>query len=163
VADRGEQSNSEWVDREYDDLLQELRVSQNGTQILFAFLLTVPFSNGFAKVTSFERGLYFTTLCLAALSAALLIAPAVMHRILFREHMKAELLPVAGAVAIGGQAVLTLAVAGAVMLVGDYLYGLVVGTVLGGVALLWWVSWFFLIPLALRARHNRREASTSLT
>ena len=60
-----------------EDLLQELRVSQNGTQILFAFLLTVPFSSGFAKVSAFERAVYFVTLVIAALSAAMLIAPAV--------------------------------------------------------------------------------------
>src|SRR3954465_14802736 len=85
-----EETEAKRLDRNFDDLLQELRVSQNGTQIIFAFLLTVPFSNGFKTVTSFQRNLYFTTLLLAALSAAMLIAPAVMHRVLFRQHMKAE-------------------------------------------------------------------------
>src|SRR6476469_7662430 len=107
--------DEERLNRNFDDLLQELRVSQNGTQILFAFLLTVPFSNGFTKVTPFEKGLYFATLLLAALSAAMLIAPAVMHRILFRHHMKAELVKMAGRAALGGQALLTVTVAGAVL------------------------------------------------
>src|SRR5438067_4252149 len=99
---RAGESEAERVDRNFDDLLQELRVSQNGTQILFAFLLTVPFSTGFHTVTRFQRGLYFATLVLAALSAAMLIAPAVMHRIMFREHMKEQLLFIAGRVALGG-------------------------------------------------------------
>src|SRR5213080_2616773 len=98
---RAGETETQRLDRNYDDLLQELRVSQNGTQILFAFLLTVPFSNGFSKTTSFERGLYFATLILAALSAAMLIAPAVMHRVLFRQHMKATLVRTAGLVALG--------------------------------------------------------------
>jgi hypothetical protein len=158
------ETEAERLDRNFDDLLQELRVSQNGTQILFAFLLTVPFSNGFTRVTTYQRGLYFATLILAALSAAMLIAPAVMHRILFRHHMKAELVQIAGLVALGGQALLTLTVAGAVCLVGSYLYGVTVGIVLGAVTLVWWWALFFVMPLSLLARHRRRaETTTSST
>src|SRR3954447_1660728 len=86
-----EETEHERLNRNFEDLLQELRVSQNGTQILFAFLLTVPFSNGFTKVTGFQQGFYFASLILAALSAAMLIAPAVMHRVLFRQNQKKEL------------------------------------------------------------------------
>jgi hypothetical protein len=156
-----DESEEERLDRNFDDLLQELRVSQNGTQILFAFLLTVPFSNGFTKVTSFERGLYFTTLIVAALSAAMLIAPAVMHRILFRQHMKQQLVRTAGTVALGGQALLTLTVSGAVLLVGDYLYGIAVGIALAVVSLLWWCAWFFVLPLSMRRRHDRSARTSS--
>jgi hypothetical protein len=161
TGDTDSESEAERLDRNFDDLLQELRVSQNGTQILFAFLLTVPFSNGFSKVTSFQRGLYFATLLLAALSAAMLIAPAVMHRILFHQHMKAELVRTAGAVALGGQALLTVTVGGAVTLVGDYLYGGTVAAVLAPVVLLWWIGWFFAAPLAMRRRHERAARASS--
>jgi hypothetical protein len=157
---RGE-SEAERLDRNFDDLLQELRVSQNGTQILFAFLLTVPFSNGFNKVTAFERGLYFATLLLAALSAAMLIAPAVMHRVLFRRHMKAELMRIAGLVALGGQGLLTLTVTGAVMLVGSFIYSVTVGIILSVVTLLWWTGWFFAVPLQMLRRHERLDSSSS--
>jgi hypothetical protein len=152
---RAGESEAERVDRNFDDLLQELRVSQNGTQILFAFLLTVPFSNGFRHVTAFQRGLYFATLLMAALSAAMLIAPAVMHRIVFRQHMKEQLLLIAGRIALGGQALLTLTVAGAVWLIGDYLYGVVVGVVLAVLMLAWWGLWFFALPVRMRAHHRR--------
>ena len=157
---RGE-SEAERLDRNFDDLLQELRVSQNGTQILFAFLLTVPFSNGFHKVTSFERGLYFATLLLAALSAAMLIAPAVMHRVLFRQHMKAQLMRTAGLVALGGQGLLTLTVTGAVMLVGSFIYNVTVGIVFSVVTLAWWTGWFFAVPVQMRRHRDRLDTSSS--
>lgn len=151
------------LNRNFEDLLQELRVSQNGTQILFAFLLTVPFSNGFNKVTSFERGLYFATLLVAALSSAMLIAPAVMHRVLFRQDLKEELLRVASLTALGGMGLLIFAVAGSVMLVGTFLYGLTIGLVLSAVTLVWWTGWFFLLPLRMRTLHSRAAARTSST
>lgn len=149
------------LNRNFEDLLQELRVSQNGTQILFAFLLTVPFSSGFSKVTSFERGLYFVTLMFAALSAAMLIAPAVMHRVLFHQKLKAQLVTVASWTAIGGQALLIFAVSGSVLLVGNFLYGLTTGLVLAAVTMVWWLGWFFLLPLRLRLAHRRDAANTS--
>lgn len=90
----------------------------------------------------------------------MLIAPAVMHRVLFRQHMKADLVRTAGLVALGGQALLTVTVGGAVLLVGDYLYGLTVGLVLGLVTLAWWWSWFFAVPLQMRRVHDRRAART---
>ena len=160
---RGGETESERLDRNFDDLLQELRVSQNGTQILFAFLLTVPFSNGFSKTTSFQRGLYFATLILAALSAAMLIAPAVMHRVLFRQHMKEQLVRTAGVVALGGQALLTVTVAGSVLLVGDFIYSATVGVILAVVTLVWWCGWFFVTPLTLRATHADQDETHSST
>jgi hypothetical protein len=147
--------DDERLNREFDDLLQELRVSQNGTQILFAFLLTVPFSNGFTQVTSFQKGFYFAALILAALSAAMLIAPAVMHRVLFHENEKRELLVNAARVALAGQALLTFAVGASVFLIGDYLYGHAIGITIAAAALLWYLTWFFGFPLVLRRRQSR--------
>jgi hypothetical protein len=149
------------LNRNFDDLLQELRVSQNGTQILFAFLLTVPFSNGFTKTTDFQRALFLATLLLAAFSAAMLIAPAVMHRVLFHKHLKAELVRTASRIALGGQALLTLTVTGAVVLVADYIYSLPVAITLGVVTQLWWCGWFFVVPLRMEARYGRRDSTTS--
>lgn len=160
---RGGETELERVDRNFDELLQELRVSQNGTQILFAFLLTVPFSNGFRNVSNFQRGLYFGTLVTAALSAAMLIAPAVMHRIVFRRHMKNELLRIASATVLTGQAMLTLTVAGAVWLIGDYLYGHVAGAAVAVIVAAWWSLWFFLLPIRMRAHHRAVDEQTSST
>lgn len=158
------ESEAERLNRNYDDLLQELRVSQNGTQILFAFLLTVPFSNGFSRVTPFEKGVYVAALLLSAMSAAMLIAPAVMHRVLFHRHIKAELVINASRVALGGQALLVFAVGASVLLVADYLYGHVAGAVMGAAVSLWTAAWFFALPLWMRAKYGHRAAdSTSST
>jgi riboflavin transporter FmnP len=153
-----DESESERLNRNFDDLLQELRVSQNGTQILFAFLLTVPFSNGFAKVTDFQQGFYFAALLLAALSAAMLIAPAVMHRVLFRQHQKKELVGAASRVALGGQTLLVFAVSASVFLVGDFLYGHTLGAVMAVVVGLWTGMWFFALPLYIRFSHGHWAA-----
>ena len=157
------ESEAQRLNRNFEDLLQELRVSQNGTQILFAFLLTVPFSNGFSKVTDFEQGVYFTALLLAALSAALLIAPAVMHRVLFRQHHKRDLVYMASHVALGGQILLALAVASSVLFVTDYLYSHLLAGVMAFVVLVWTSVWFFVIPLYIRAKRHRDDDTTSST
>jgi hypothetical protein len=160
VATR-EESEAERLDRNFDDLLQELRVSQNGTQILFAFLLTVPFSNGFQDVTDFQRGIYFTALLLAGLSAAMLIAPAAMHRILFRAGLKEELVHMATRVTLGGQIILIGAVAMSVFLIGDYLYGHAVGFVLAVLMAGYWTLWFFVLPLHIRRSHGSKPERSS--
>jgi hypothetical protein len=160
MSDGGDESESERLDRNFDDLLQELRVSQNGTQILFAFLLTVPFSNGFNTVTSLQRGVYFAALILAGMSAGMLIAPAAMHRILFRDGLKKELVAAATRVTLGGQLALILAVTASVFLIGDYLYGGVAGTVLAVLMAAYWTTWFFVLPLAIR-RRRQPKAHTS--
>jgi hypothetical protein len=159
-----DETEADRLNRNFDDLLQELRVSQNGTQILFAFLLTVPFSSGFTKVTDFQRGFYFAALLLAALSAMLLIAPAVMHRMLFRRHHKKELVATASRVALGGQTLLALAVAASVFLVTDYLYGHALAAVIASAVLAWTCVWFFVVPLAIRAKNPQpRDEITSST
>ena len=158
-----DESEAERLDRNFDDLLQELRVSQNGTQILFAFLLTVPFSNGFQKVTSFQRGVYFTALLLAGMSAAMLIAPAAMHRTLFRRGLKKQLVHAATRVTLVGQIILIGAVATSVFLIGDYLYNHAVATILGLAMAAYWSLWFFVLPLRIRQRHPEEPETTSST
>ena len=156
-----EESEIERLNRNFDDLLQELRVSQNGTQILFAFLLTVPFSNGFTKVTGFQQGFYFASLILAALSASMLIAPAVMHRVLFRQNQKRELVLSASRVAFGGQTLLAFAVSASVFLVGDVLYGHLIGAVMAVFVFLWTSTWFFALPLYIRFKHGHWAAEST--
>ena len=96
---RAGDSSAQRADRNFADLLQELRITLTGSQILFAFLLVVPFSGGFRQVTGFQRALYVAVLVTSALSAGLLVAPAAIHRITFRLHLKAELVRIAGSVA----------------------------------------------------------------
>jgi hypothetical protein len=138
------------LDRNVDEMLQELRVAQTGVQILFAFLLTITFQQRFAEITTFQRNVYVTTLILVALATALLIAPVSFHRIVFRQRQKRRLVEATNRLAIGGLVLLLLAVCGAVLLILDVVVGTraaVVGT--SGVAL-WFVIFWYVIPLRMR-------------
>jgi Family of unknown function (DUF6328) len=109
-------------DRQMSELLNELRVAMPGVQILFGFLLTVPFAQGFEKVTTFQRDVYFVTLLFAALATAFLIAPSAAHRVLFHQNERPWLIAHANRMLIGGLICLGVALTGAVLLVTDYLF-----------------------------------------
>ena len=109
------------LNRNLDQLLQELRIVLPGVQVLFAFLLAVPFSSRFAKVDGFERDVYFAALLLSALAVALLMAPSMHHRILFRQEQKAYLVSVASVTTIAGMTALALAVVLSLFLVAHFL------------------------------------------
>src|SRR3954453_6318353 len=138
------------IDRELIELLNELRVALPGVQVLFAFLLTVPFTQRFGKTTQIERDIYFATLMLAALSSVLLIAPSSQHRLLFRKRDKEGLLLRANIYAIAGLMCLGAALCAAVLFVSLFLFSTVVGVVasslLGFVLVVLWI----LVPLVRR-------------
>jgi hypothetical protein len=137
-------------DRQMIELLNELRVALPGVQILFGFLLTVPFSRGFQNATSFQKNTYFVTLLLVALSTAFLIAPSTAHRVLFHRRQRPWLIAHANRMLIGGSVSLALALVGAVLLVTDYLFDsatVVIAPVAVGIVI---VSLWFLRPLARR-------------
>ena len=142
----------ERIDRELIELLNELRVALPGVQVLFAFLLVVPFQQRFTTVTQFQKTTYFVGLLCSAAATILLIAPSANHRILFRAREKAQLMRMANALTIVGLAFLAAAVVCVVVLITDYLYGTettaVVGVLTGlGFAVLW-----YLVPLTRRLR-----------
>jgi Family of unknown function (DUF6328) len=120
---RGDEDQKQRRDRELIELLNELRVALPGVQVLFAFLLIVPFSQGFPTVTPLQRYAYFATLLCTAVSAALLIAPSSQHRLLWRQHAKEETLRTSNRLTIAGLAFLALAMTGAVFLITDVLFG----------------------------------------
>ena len=117
-----EESEQERLDRELNQLLNELRVAMPGVQVLFAFLLAVPFQQGFAKVTEFQRTVFFVTLLAAAAASALFIAPTAYHRLMFRERDKPRLILISSQLAVGGLVCLAIAMNGAVLLVTDVLF-----------------------------------------
>jgi hypothetical protein len=140
------------LDRELIELLNELRVALPGVQVLFGFLLTVPFSQGWSKVTDTERLVFFGTFLSTALATALLIAPSAQHRILWRAGDKEALLKRANALAILGTMFLALSITGAVWVVTDLIYdqaptAIVTAGVAGVFAWIWFVA-----PLIRRAR-----------
>jgi len=116
MADRDE-TPDERFDRNWNELLQELRVAQTGVQIMFAFLLTLPFNERFATITAAQRGTYIVTILLTALSSLCLIAPVSHHRMLFRRGKKEELVDASSRLAGIGLVFLWLAVVGAVFLI----------------------------------------------
>ena len=125
MADRpskGEESESERLDRNLAELLQELRVALPGVQVLFAFLLAVPFQQRFAQATEFQRDVYFVTLLASAAASALFVAPTAYHRLMFREGDKPKLVSISSKRARGGLACLAIAMNGAVLLVTDVLF-----------------------------------------
>ena len=143
-----DESSMERVSRELIELLNELRVALPGVQVLFAFLLTVPFAQGFTRVSDFQRALFFVVLALTAISAALLIAPSAWHRMRFRQKDKERIVRASNRMTIGGLGFLALAMTGAVMLIADFIYSPTL-TIASGIAavLVFGVLWYFL-PLA---------------
>ena len=140
-----DESEAERLDRNYSELLQELRVAQTGVQILFAFLMTIAFQQRFNEIDDFQRTVYVITLLCAAISALLLISPVSAHRVLFRRHRKDELVTFTGRVAAGGLIFLLAAMLGAVLLVIDWVANLPLAIAivagLGVVGIwLWWIQ-----------------------
>jgi hypothetical protein len=140
----------ERADRQLGELLQELRVLVTGVQVLFAFLLTVPFSTGFKEVSAGERYLYLAILVAAAAAAGLLIAPTAMHRILFRQGDKQHIVWVASRLAIAGIACLAIAMSGIVALISGHLFGWVTGLIVGCLVGLYLVTLWFLLGIRRR-------------
>ena len=147
-----DETRRERVNRELIELLNELRVALPGVQVLFAFLLVVPFQQRFTTVTQFQKTVYFVALLCAAVATILLIAPSANHRILFRAREKPELLKLANREAIAGTAFLAAAVVAVILLITDYLYGGETTVVVAGLSGLGFAVFWYLIPLRRRIR-----------
>jgi hypothetical protein len=142
----------ERYDRNLTELMGELRVALPGIQVLFGFLLVAPFNQRFSTVSRFERDLYFATLLLTLLASTLLIAPTVLHRLVFRQGFKAYVVLTANRLTIAGLAVLAVALTCAVALVTHFLFGQTTAIitallVAGALAGIW-----FALPLRQRMR-----------
>ncbi|MCG5464384.1 DUF6328 family protein [Micromonospora sp. NPDC053740] len=136
--------------RNFADLLQELRVAQTGVQILFAFLLTLPFSNGFTETTEFQRDVYIVALLAAAAATALIISPVAFHRALFRQGRKPELVRFAHRMATGGLAFMLVAMVSAVLLITDFVLDRPIAFVLSALAGIWFLTFWVALPFARR-------------
>ncbi|MFC7492214.1 MULTISPECIES: DUF6328 family protein [unclassified Knoellia] len=155
AADRDE-TDTERFDRNWDELLQELRVTQTGVQLLAGFLLTLPFQQRFATITEVQRNAYLAALATAVLATALFVAPVSAHRLMFRRHAKAELVRFADIAARTGLVVLAISITAATFLIFDVVMGRGVALTAVAVAVTvfavnWWV-----LPLVVRHRLTRR-------
>jgi hypothetical protein len=147
-----DETDDQKADRRYDELLQELRVAQTGVQFLFAFLLTLAFTQRFARITDFQHGLYVATLMATTVASALLIGPVPLHRILFRRGLKPRLVRGADLMARGGLVMLLLAINGAVLLILDVVLTGALPFVLSGLATAWFVLVWYVVPMTARER-----------
>ena len=145
------ETEAERIDRNVAELIQELRVAGLGVQVLFGFLLAMPFTEQFASLDPEQDRLYVAVLLLSALSTALLTAPVAYHRIVFRQHKKHDLLRTANVLALAGLASVALAISGAVLLVVSVVYdGLVPALIAAVVAGAYFVLWYVLPHLGHR-------------
>ena len=141
-ADRSDE-DQERLNRQMTELLNELRVAMPGVQVLFAFLLAVPFQQRFQTVNAFQRDVYLVTLLAAATATAFLIAPSAYHRIAFQEHEKERIIQMGTRQFVCGIVALAVAMTGAVLLVTDVLFqaATTIVVVVGVAALFGWL-WF---------------------
>ena len=147
-----DESKKEKIDRELVELLNELRVALPGVQVLFAFLLTVPFSQGFTKMTASEKDVYASAILLAAAATALLIAPSSQHRLRFRagSQDKERMIKTSNRLAIGGLFFLMLSMSTAVFLVMSVVFSAGLGLAIGVATIVWFGTLWYVMPLLQR-------------
>lgn len=143
---------TERLDRNWNEILQELRVTQTGIQILTGFLLTVPFSARFEELDANHRSIYLGLVVLAATTTALLVAPVSLHRQLFRRRAKSALVTAADRFMRVGLVFLALTVSGVVLLVFDVVVDLPFALAASGAILTLLVAAWFVLPVIMGRR-----------
>jgi Family of unknown function (DUF6328) len=150
-----DEPESERLGRNVTDLLNELRVAGTGVQVMFAFLLVVPFNAGWNKASTFDQWVYFITLLCIATAAVLLIAPSVQHRLLFRQRERAYLVRIGTRLAIIASAFIAVGLTGILVLVSNFVFGTVAAVIVGIAAAILVTSVWFAVPLG--RRHARSD------
>jgi hypothetical protein len=149
------ESEQERLDRQLDQLLTELRVAMPGVQVLFAFLLAVPFQQRFGAVTDFQKNVYFVTLLAATAASAFFIAPTAFHRLLFKARDKPFLIAISSRLAVAGLAFLAVAMNGAVLLVTDVLFDATTVKVTVAITASLYIGLWFVLGLVRRLGKER--------
>ena len=155
MGDDDHESDDERRNRQLVELLNELRVALPGVQMLFGFLLAVPFSARFDSISNGQRNLYYLTFIATALASVCFIAPTSFHRVVWERHLKATLIRLSSALALIGTGFLAVAVACAVGLVTDLLFGSPWATLAAAIAAMILLIVWYLVPLAYRLRAAR--------
>ena len=150
-----DETTAERYDRNWIDLIQELRVAQTGVQVLAGFLLTVPFSVRFEDIADYDRVLFLVAFGLAVLTIGLMIAPVAMHRFLFGRHQKDVLVRVGDRIAKYGLASLGLTLVAVAALIFSVAAGAVAGMVAGGVVLVFYTLVWVVLPMSLLGQAGR--------
>jgi hypothetical protein len=161
--DRPGETEAQRDDRNVMELLNELRVVGIGVQVLFGFLLSLPFTSHFSKLYTAQRGVYLTTVTLAALSTALLVAPVAYHRLLFRRHEKGSLVRVTNVLAIAGLVTVGLAVSCAVLLIVSFVAPGAPAVVITTLVVAAFAGLWFALPLSRRDRDDHDDHARRAT
>ncbi|MCL3862761.1 DUF6328 family protein [Actinotalea sp. K2] len=156
-ADGRHETPLERLDRNWTEILQELRVTQTGIQILTGFLLTVPFQSRFADLTADQRQIYLILVVMAAVTTGLMVAPVSLHRWLFRQHAKSTLVSGADALMRLALVFFSMVVSGVVLLVFDVVVGRTTALVASGSVLTFLVLLWFVMPMVMA--HRARQGS----
>jgi amino acid transporter len=155
-----EETNEDRHNRELIELLNELRVALPGVQVLFAFMLAVPFANGFPKLSSLDRDIFFVAFIATALSTVLLIAPSSYHRLRWRQHDKERMLVLSNRLTIAGLALLAAAITCTVFVITDFLFHHAWAAFFTALVALAFLVFWYGLPLgaAIRDRQPARSA-----
>ena len=147
-----EETEEERADRNLSDLLQELRVALPGVQVLFAFLLTVPFTQRFDDLSSFDQKLYYGVLITVALATVMLVAPTAGHRILFRRQQKEFIVTISNTLSLIGLLFLAIAMTGAIALISDFIFGATTAVISALVMAAAFAGFWYVGPLRRRQK-----------
>ncbi|MCW2949294.1 MAG: hypothetical protein JWN41_307 [Thermoleophilia bacterium] len=150
-----DESHKQRVDRELIELLNEIRIALPGVQVLFGFLLAVPFQQRFHHATSAQRDIYFVAICLAVVATALLIAPSVHHRINFRLPDKERLVLQSNVMVLCGVVALGASLTAVMLLIADVLFGITAAITVSALTAAVFLVFWFALPSWQRARTAR--------
>jgi Family of unknown function (DUF6328) len=154
---RAEEDSGEQLDRHWNELLQELRLAQTGTQILFAFLLSIAFQNQFHAADRFTHTVYAVTLVASALAVALFLAPVSFHRVVYRQGLRDRLVTITDWLAQAGLVFLVAAICGGVLIALDVVMSRTAAIVVVAGVLAWFVMFWLAIPAYVRATREPKR------
>ncbi|WP_294178510.1 DUF6328 family protein [uncultured Schumannella sp.] len=152
-SDGRDETEAERLDRNWGEILQELRVTQTGSQILTGFLLTIPFQSRFSELETHERVIYLVLVGFAVLATLLALTPVTLHRALFRQRAKPQLVALANVIMRVTFVSLACTLTGTALLIFDVVLGRTAGIIAGSVTLGFAIIAWFLLPLVARSRH----------
>ncbi|MGO4595623.1 DUF6328 family protein [Leifsonia sp. 2TAF2] len=154
-GDGRNETREQRADRNWNELLQEFRVFQTGTQILAAFLLTLPFQQRFTQLSPFDLGVYLVLVFLAVITTLLALAPVALHRLLFRQRAKTELVGLGSKILILCLAAASLLFTGIVLFIVDFLLTPTAGLIAAGCVFVLLLVIWVVLPLVIRAQRRR--------
>jgi hypothetical protein len=160
-ATGGDEDEEERLTRNLNELLQELRVTQTGVQILTGFLLTLPFTTKFPDLDSLQRNVYLAILCGSVIATGLIVAPVALHRVLFRQGQRRWIVEAANQLARGGLFFLALTTTGVVWLVFDVVTTRAAANIAGALSLAFFAAMWTLLPMVAKSRFGDDDAPST--